>query len=456
MLKRALQFVVPAVFFAALACSDRPAIDPYISDTTEALVSPTPDGMSISNPHRVASLSKNLGVSAAVLAADDSVVFVSVEPGTFPTATGVYIRNMTTQYVVHATIVSGGFDPVAIQGDADDVLELTLERIEEPHVIYVKVPPRKPPNIVRTLPGKGRVDVALNTQIEIIFSEPVDPKTVTSPSIRLTRGSFQVPGQMVIGANGWSVEFHPTEGLLGGTPYEIAISSDVRDGDGDRLDTNYTIDFRTTGCPGYAIPMSCPPIPTGGGSVVSGVVTAWTPDGLKPVAGALVYGWVQTASFGYATGAVRTDDEGRFQHPNLPNQKLQLAVFKAGYAQPCAMLIDVTGDNEPVDLQIVLTSNPMEQATTRRPRISGIIYEVVDGVRVPVSGASVYFDAMDDLIAATNISATDGAYALCHLHNLGFGQSIYAWKQGYSIAYTHIDLLPNDDIKFDIELKRGN
>jgi hypothetical protein len=452
MLKRALQLVIPAVLIGASACSD--TANPYISDTTDALATLPPAGMTISNPHIVASLSGNRSGTSAALSAGDSVVFVSLEPGTFPTATGVFVRNIRTQDVVHATIVNGGFDPVAIEGDAGDVLEMTLERPEDPHVIYVKVPPRKPPNVVRTRPGKGRIDVALNTVIEIVFSEPVDPRTLTSSSIRLIRGSVDVAGQMEVAENGWSLQFHPNEGLLGGTPYELAITSDVRDADGDRLETSYLIDFRTTGCAGYAIPSDCPPIPTGGTSIVSGVVREWTSSGLKPVADALVFGWVQTSTFGYATGGVLTDAQGRFVHQSLPNQKLELYVFRNDVTQPCGVLIDVTGNNDPVDLEVVSRDNPIMQATAPLPRISGTVYEMVGGVRIPISGAWIVFEPFDDLVAASIYSNVAGQYALCRLHSFGFGQIIGAYKEGYELGYTVMNVLPGSDTKFDIELKR--
>ena len=452
MLKRALQFVVPALLIGTAACSDPGPGDGR--DTTDAKATTPPEGMTISNPHRAGSVSRNLGVQAVAVAADDSVVFVSVEPGTFPTATGVNIRNTKSKTVVHAVIENGGFDPVAIQADADDVLEMTLERPEDPHVIYVRVPPRKPPNVVRTRPGKGRIDVALNTLIEIVFSEPVDPKTVTPTSVHLFRGSFEVAGQLEVSPNGWSVQFHPTEGLLGGTPYVLTVTPDVRDGDGDRLDANYTIDFRTTGCAGYAIPENCPPIPTGGTSIVSGVVKEWTSSGLKPVADAIVFGWVQAPSFGYATGGVLTDSQGRFVHQSLPNQKLELYAHKDGLTQPCGMLIEVTGDNEPVNLEMVSRDNPMLQATTPLPRISGMVYEMVNGVRVPVSGVWLVFEPFDDLVAATIYSNVDGQYALCRLHTLGFGQIIGAYKEGYELGYNVLNVLPGSDTKFDIEMKR--
>jgi len=454
MLKRALQFVVPAVLMVTSACSEQHTSDPSTSDTTDALATPPPPGMTISNPHLATSVSRTLNPMSAAVAGTDSVVYISIEPGTFPTATGVLIRNTVTQNVIHAAIIDGGFDPVAIAGDAGDLLELTIERPEDPHVIYVKVPPRKPPNIVRTSPSKGRIDVALNTMIEIVFSEPVNPNTLTSSSIRVMRGSVQVVGQIELASNGLSAQFHSLEGLLGGTAYEIHVTPDVRDADGDRLDADYTINFTTEGCAGYAIPTSCPPFPTGGMSTVTGVVREWTPSGLKPVAGALVYGWVQGSTFGYATGAVQTDADGRYVHQSIPNLKLLLTVFKEGHTQPCAMLADITGSDDPIDLEIVSNDNLMMQATTAKPRISGTIYEMINGVRIPVSGAWVYFDAFDDLVAASVYSSVDGTYALCRLTSIGWGQGIYAGKPGYEWAYTHMDLLPGADTKFDIELKR--
>jgi hypothetical protein len=118
------------------------------------------------------------------------------------------------------------------------------------------------------------------------------------------------------------------------------------------------------------------------------------------------------------------------------------------------VLIDVTGNNDPVDLEVVSRDNPVMQATAPLPRISGTVYEMVGGVRIPISGAWIVFEPFDDLVAASIYSNVDGQYALCRLHSFGFGQIIGAYKEGYELGYTVMNVLPGSDTKFDIELKR--
>src|SRR5688500_19003723 len=63
-------------------------------------------------------------------------------------------------------------------------------------------------------------------------------------------------------------------------------------------------------CPGYAIPSSCPPFPTGGTGVVSGVLRERSGTGTHPLGGASVWAWFQLTNHGYNGGRVQTNSNG--------------------------------------------------------------------------------------------------------------------------------------------------
>jgi Tol biopolymer transport system component len=191
-------------------------------------------------------------ITAAASAANSEaagVTYVSLAPGTLPLAIRITIRNLTTGAAATAaiTILDGGFDPVAVAASAGDVLELTVTLSNGSSITYsAKVPPRRPPSVVRANPAKGRTDVALSTHPSIIFSEPLDPRSVSTTSVRLLQSGAPVAGSVALEPGAaWVATFAPATALQPGTTYELVVSQDVRDLDGDRLEASVTIAFTT-------------------------------------------------------------------------------------------------------------------------------------------------------------------------------------------------------------------
>src|SRR5687767_7272210 len=99
-----------------------------------------------------------------------------------------------------------------------------------------------------------------------------------------------------------------------------------------------------TDCPGYAIPFSCPPFPTGGAGQISGTVRERSATGIRPIGGAPVWAWVQLSNgSGYSAGRVETNASGEYRFPNLPNALIVLQSSPAGYDQPCATTLQLAG-----------------------------------------------------------------------------------------------------------------
>ncbi len=238
--------VIASLVIGAAACSDG---NPSAPDNQE------PPGVVISNSQLRPPAASVAGTQTAnVVSEQSSVAYVSAEPGTYPDSTRISIRNLTSNSLTTTVkVINGGFDPVAIQGIAGDLLELTIYMIDgSTTVVELRVPARRPPTVVRSNPGKGRVDVAVNSvSISAIFSEPIDPKTVNTASLRLMRDGQPVSGTIRLEENAWTADFLPDRPLAPLTNYELVVSRDVRDPDGDALDALYTATF-TTG------PSPCP------------------------------------------------------------------------------------------------------------------------------------------------------------------------------------------------------
>jgi hypothetical protein len=176
------------------------------------------------------------------------VAYVSAKPGS-SAGNLVSVRNQThAGSPVVAPIINGGFDPLAVEAEPGDDLLLTISFVGDSQVsTTVKVPARRPPGIVRTEPSKGRVDVALNIQIAVVFSEPVDRASVTSSSLVLMQGGNRVSGQVQIAPDALSAEFIPDSQLEPATAYSLVVDGGIRDLDGDLLGETSIVEFETAG-----------------------------------------------------------------------------------------------------------------------------------------------------------------------------------------------------------------
>lgn len=186
---------------------------------------------------------------AAEGAAFARVAYISLPSGTIPSGTDATIRNARTGRTVIAQIVTGGLDPVGLEALESDLVELEVRRADTqtPLRFVHKVPANRRPKVVRTNPPGGKRDVALNSRISIIFSEPIDDRTLVAVPVRLLRGTTPVSGRLefedvdhVIAA------FVPNEPLASGTDYQVVINQDVYDLDGDALEEPLTAEFTTT------------------------------------------------------------------------------------------------------------------------------------------------------------------------------------------------------------------
>jgi alpha-tubulin suppressor-like RCC1 family protein len=180
---------------------------------------------------------------AAGMAID--VAYVSLPPGTVPGGTSASIRNGATGASLTAPVANGGFDPVAIAASVGD--ELVIEVRGTAGVLFsetIKVPRRRPPKVVRIDPPKGKTDVPLNSRIGIVFSEPIDPASLTTATVQLSANGAVIDGTVQTDASGLAAEFIPTVPLEAGTEYTLVVHG-VRDRSGDALEAPVTTQFTT-------------------------------------------------------------------------------------------------------------------------------------------------------------------------------------------------------------------
>jgi alpha-tubulin suppressor-like RCC1 family protein len=203
---------------------------------------------------------------AVLLSLEDSVSFVSFPPGTFPEADALEILNPRNGAVSGGLVSDGGLDPIAIPSSVGDSLNiLVLESSEVAFRIWILVPDRRPPVVVRTQPVRGATAVPLNSSIVIVFSEPIEGSTATLETVRLVRDGQPVPVELAVAPDGLRVELLVVDPLTPEADFTLVIEDEIADISGDRLEQAVAIPFTTAAAPEPAIIVSPDSVTVGAG-----------------------------------------------------------------------------------------------------------------------------------------------------------------------------------------------
>lgn len=89
-------------------------------------------------------------------------------------------------------------------------------------------------NASATTPKNGDMDVLRNVKLNIVFSEAIDPATVTSTTIKLTDAGVAVPGVLSY-VNPSTVVFSSNTALAANTEHTLTLSSGILDLTGNAL-----------------------------------------------------------------------------------------------------------------------------------------------------------------------------------------------------------------------------
>jgi alpha-tubulin suppressor-like RCC1 family protein len=87
--------------------------------------------------------------------------------------------------------------------------------------------------------------VPLNSQIQVVFSEPMDRRTITTASVQLLRDGAQVSGRVDVAGDGLRADFVPDSLLARSTGYQLVVTATVTDLSGDALGQPVVVDFIT-------------------------------------------------------------------------------------------------------------------------------------------------------------------------------------------------------------------
>lgn len=206
---------------------------------------------------------------------------------------------------------------------------------------------------------------------------------------------------------------------------------------------------RPPACPGYAIPDRCPPFPTGGSNVIVGNVVERTSEGTRAASGVMIWHWVQQARSGYAGGRVISDAKGNFEITTLPNAQIVIQAW-GSFDHPCANVVDLNQPSVEVGVEVVSPSAPIFDPDPPLPAVTGVVYENVGGVRVPMAGVRVFLETASEIIAATTTTDEQGRYSLCRLPSIPL--YVVPFKDGYELKYHPVQV--GGLVKLDLEMTR--
>lgn len=120
-----------------------------------------------------------------------------------------------------------------------------------------------PPAIVNVNPVNGATGVALGAGVTVTFSEPLDPASVTSDSVRLLLGSAVVPATLTLDPGNLAVTLRASALLQSHTQYSLSVAGTIRDTAGHVLGAPHLSTFTTIDV--------TPPAPPAPGTVTASI-----------------------------------------------------------------------------------------------------------------------------------------------------------------------------------------
>jgi len=100
-----------------------------------------------------------------------------------------------------------------------------------------------PPTVTSSFPAPNATAIATNAVISVTFSEPIDPVTLNSQSLTLSKDGLPVDGKVTY--VGTTALFTPAASLVVGAVYTAAVTAAIKDLAGNALAPPYGWQFTT-------------------------------------------------------------------------------------------------------------------------------------------------------------------------------------------------------------------
>jgi hypothetical protein len=210
-----------------------------------------------------------------------------------------------------------------------------------------------------------------------------------------------------------------------------------------------------TATPAPPAPVVSAPAPT---VIVSGTVWVHTTNGVKPMAGGRLSGWIEHDRSGWTTGWITLDGSGRYS-VSAPAGSL-VRIFAGDPYQPCEMrqtnlTTAVTRDVHVVGDLLQLGARLPAELLNDAPILSGIVFEAGSGGTRPVGDVQLELDGFGRMgvVTARTRTDSDGRYVFCGLGG-EMSTYLYAIKGGHIGFEGTVQLNGATDTRFDVEFGR--
>ena len=107
---------------------------------------------------------------------------------------------------------------------------------------------KTPPTVISTIPTCNATDVASNTTVQAVFSEPMDPLTINSSTFTLAPTAAltaDVSGTVAYAGTANTAFFYPTNNLAVSTSYTLTVTTGAEDLAGNALAEPFSCPFTT-------------------------------------------------------------------------------------------------------------------------------------------------------------------------------------------------------------------
>jgi len=129
---------------------------------------------------------------------------------------------------------------------ANGQLGIVSDLSSESAAATITVPDVTPPTVSSTNPSAGATGISLTSSVSAVFSEPMDPATITSATFLVkAAGGALIPGAVAYNAATLTAQFTPATALTNAATISASITTGVKDVPGNNLQSEFTFSFTT-------------------------------------------------------------------------------------------------------------------------------------------------------------------------------------------------------------------
>jgi hypothetical protein len=201
-----------------------------------------------------------------------------------------------------------------------------------------------PPVVLSTSPSNGAVDVLVNSNITVTFSEAMNAATITGSTITLkvTATSAPVAGAVTYNATTNVATFTPTAALPGSTGYTVTVTTGVKDVAGNSMGSAFTSSFTTADITPPTV-ISTSPASGSVGVLINSVVTVTFSEAMNPAT-------INTSTITLKRGPAPDVDEGTVSYDPATRTATFTPTYELLYNSPYTITVttgvtDVAGNH---------------------------------------------------------------------------------------------------------------